>query len=195
MRLFVAVDLDARLRAAAADLVARWQARAARAAPQARIAWSAPEGLHVTLRFLGDVDAGRARQVLDVLAPDVSREAFEMTLAGAGTFPPQGPPRVIWVGVTGGRESMIALEQDVSARLALVGFPPEARPYTPHLTLARVRDPAGLRAPALFGPAADVQLGATWVDAITLYESRLTPSRAVHVPLLRARLGGRRARE
>jgi 2'-5' RNA ligase len=111
-----------------------------------------------------------------------------LAVAGAGTFPTGGAPRVIWAGVSKGRDRMDAIEREVSARLAGVGVQPEDRPYSPHLTLARVRDAGGLRADTLLERHRAVELGATRVEAITLFESRLSPKGPTYVPLCRTPL-------
>jgi 2'-5' RNA ligase len=95
---------------------------------------------------------------------------------------------VIWAGVSKGRDRLDAIEREVTARLAGVGIEPEDRPYSAHLTLARVRDAAGLRADPLLECHRTVELGATRVEAITLFESRLSPKGPTYVPILRTPL-------
>jgi 2'-5' RNA ligase len=185
MRLFVAVEMAPNVVAAAIDLIDLLQARAARLAPLSRIAWVTAPRLHVTVRFIGHVDAQKADAIRDALGSPLASDAFDLTLAGAGAFPPNGPPRVVWAGLAEGRDRLVAIERDVSERLARTGIVSEDRPYNPHLTLARVRDAAGLRTAPLVDGLSDVVLGATPVDAITLFESRLSPKGPTYVPLQR----------
>jgi 2'-5' RNA ligase len=190
MRLFVAVEIAPAVRAAAAALIESLRERAQRLAPRSRITWVTADRLHVTVRFIGYVDAPTANLVRQVLASPLEQDAFSLTIAGVGTLPPKGPPRVVWAGLTEGRASMTAIEGQVSDRLAGAGIAAEERPYSPHLTLARVREAAGLRSAALLGAVHDRILGATTVEAITLFESRLSPKGPTYVALQRTGFRG-----
>ena len=184
MRLFVAVPLDDAVRRAAADLVDGCRRRAGHLSPNARITWVDPDRMHLTVRFIGQVADAVADAMRDALTPPVPLAPFACTIAGAGTFPGRGQPRVIWAGVTEGRAELAALEQAVSRRLEGIGVEPDPRPYRPHLTLARVRDGAGLRGDRLLDGLADVRLGRLMVRAVTLFESRLSPNGPAYLPLL-----------
>jgi 2'-5' RNA ligase len=94
----------------------------------------------------------------------------------------------VWTGIERGRTELIETEREVAARLATLGIPPERRPYSPHLTLARIRDAAGLRSTRLLDGFADRPVGTTRIDAITLFQSTLSPRGAVYVPLVRTPL-------
>jgi RNA 2',3'-cyclic 3'-phosphodiesterase len=188
MRLFVAVEIAPAVAEAAGALIERLRERAIRLAPRSRITWVTADRLHVTVRFIGNVDAGRADAVRRVLAPPLGQAPFDLTLAGVGTFPSKGPPRVFWSGVSDGREPLLAIEQHVGERLADAGIVAEERPYNPHLTLGRVREAGGLRSPALLEGAGEPTLGTTAVEAITLFESRLSPKGPTYVALQRTGL-------
>lgn len=188
MRLFVAVEIAPAVTEAAAALIERLRERAIRLAPRSRITWVTADRLHVTVRFIGNVDAERTDAVRQVLAPPLGQAPFGLTLAGVGTFPPKGPPRVVSSGVSDGREPLVAIEQRVSERLARAGIAAERRLYTPHLTLARVREAAGLRSAALLEATGETTLGTTTVEAITLFESRLSPKGPTYVALQRTSL-------
>jgi 2'-5' RNA ligase len=185
MRLFVAVETGAAVRAAAARLIDGLRERAMTLAPRSRITWVPPDRLHVTVRFIGHVEPDDAQRVREVLASPLEQDAFRVTIAGVGTFPPRRPPRVVWAGVTEGRRSLAATERQVSGRLASVGIGSDERSYNPHLTLARVRDDGGLRSAVLLEPVNDHVLGTITVDAITLFESRLSPKGSTYVALQR----------
>ena len=184
MRLFVAVELGQALSERAAALSRELQRRAADLAPRAKITWIPAERLHLTIRFIGEVDDHRAAAIHDSLAPPLPIAPFEMTLAGAGAFPRRGAPRVLWAGVADGKDRLLALEGEVSARLAPLGLAEEARPYSPHLTLARVREAGGLRTVRLLEGLTAHPVGATRVDAITLFQSRLSPKGPTYAPLM-----------
>jgi 2'-5' RNA ligase len=190
MRLFVAVELDPAVAAAAAALAEELRARALRLAPRARITWIPAERLHLTVRFIGNADEAGVRAISDALAAPLQLTAFDMTISGAGSFPRSGKPQVLWAGVTAGRDGLLELEREVSTRLAGAGVAAEDRPHSPHLTLARIREAAGLRAAALLERMESRVVGTTRVAAITLFESRLSPKGPTYVPLQHAVLAG-----
>ena len=190
MRLFVGIEISQAVVAATLDLVAQLQAACSALAPRARPTWVTAERLHITIRFIGHVDDARVDQMRAVLEPPLTLDPFDLTIAGVGTFPPKGPPRLVWAGLAGGRDQLLALEPEVSERLAGAGVPREERPFNPHLTLARVRDAAGLRSAPFVGSLRGISLGTTSVDAITLFESRLSPKGPTYVALARTPLVG-----
>jgi 2'-5' RNA ligase len=176
VRLFVAVACEPDLTRAAGALLDTLRARSARLAPRARLAWVAPDRLHFTLAFIGDTPESHVPAIVSALQPPWPVPAFEMELAGCGTFPERGRPRVLWAGVTDGRDRLVSVAGEVRSRLTAIGVTPEARPFAPHMTLARVKDPAGLRPGSLLNGLTDIVLGRMTVDAITLFHSRLSSS-------------------
>lgn len=188
MRLFVAVGLPAAAAAAAAELGASLRQRVTRLAPHARLAWVAPDRMHLTVRFLGEVDPGRVPAIAAALADPFAIPAFVLSLGLPGVFPARGAPRVVWVGVDEGRTALVAVEQEMSGRLERAGIAREERPFSPHLTLARVREPGGLRAADLLAGVGAPRGGRGIVDAITLFESRLSPQGPTYTALQRTPL-------
>ena len=188
MRLFVAAELSEAVVAAAMDCIGTMRARVARLAAGSRITWITAERLHVTIRFIGHVSEAHAASILDALRSPLNETPFNLRIGGVGTFPPTGSPRVVWAGVSEGRDRLVALEEVISGRLADVGVAREARPFNPHLTLGRVREAAGLRSQALLQGLADTVLGSTPLDAITLFESRLSAQGPQYQPLQRTPL-------
>ncbi len=191
MRLFVAVEIDQAVLGEAAATLAELRQRTARLAPRARVTWSSPDRLHLTLVFIGERDGSSTEAVMTALRPPIGLEAFDAEVAGLGAFPARGAPRVIWAGIAAGADRMVELQARVAACLAAAGVPPEARVYRPHLTLARVRDPAGLGVQALLEGVDRTRLGRTRVQEITLFESRLSPKGPTYLVLHRAALGAR----
>ncbi len=96
-----------------------------------------PEQLHLTLRFIGEVDGDRELDIRDTLAA-VHCEPFSMQLQGMGFFPPRKRPRVVWVGVEH-NEVLVRLRNRIEARLVETGLEPEGRKFAPHITLARLK--------------------------------------------------------
>jgi 2'-5' RNA ligase len=190
MRLFVAVEIAPAVAEAAAAAVDELRHRAERLAPHARITWVAPDRMHLTIAFIGNATEEQAEHVCRVLRPAIDVPAFDLTIAGLGAFPRTGLPRVLWAGLTSGRETLLRLERVVTARLADAQLAIEPRAYNPHLTLARVREASGLRARALFEAMSNDSIGTTAVDAITLFDSRLSSRGPTYVALQRTALEG-----
>jgi RNA 2',3'-cyclic 3'-phosphodiesterase len=188
MRLFVAVEMEPAVAARADALIGELRRRAERLSPHARITWVPAERLHLTVRFIGNVDDDQVRAIVAALQAPLDAERFDLTLAGTGAFPNGGKPRVLWAGVTDGREALRGTEREVSLRLELADVPPEDRVYSPHLTLARIRDAAGLKSARLFEGISATVLGTTRVEAITLFESRLSPKGPTYVAMQRTPL-------
>jgi 2'-5' RNA ligase len=187
MRLFVAIELNRSVEDSAREVIDELRGRVSSLAPRARITWVAPERLHVTVRFIGNADEERGTAIRSALAPRLETAAFDLVVEGVGAFPERGAPRVFWAGLHGGRQHLLEVEEIVSRRLASI-VAREDRPYAPHLTLARVKDPAGLARVALFEGLSDRRLGRTRVDAITLFESRPSSEGPTYVPLQRTAL-------
>ncbi len=189
MRLFLAVELDDAARRAAADAARTLAAALERRGIRHGIGWVGPANLHFTLHFLGEVDAPTARAVIDAVSPPLAVPPFELALAGLGTFPAAGPPRVIWLGVSDGARELADVHGEVGRRLEGVGVPIERRPFSAHLTLGRVKSPVGPRLREAFADVPAVREARCQVDHLTLFESRLSPRGATYSVIATARLG------
>jgi 2'-5' RNA ligase len=145
MRLFVAVEVDDRTRLVAERVQKQLQC-AWISAVKAR--WVPVDNLHLTVRFIGHVDDARATGIIDALTPPLDIPPFDIELGGCGAFPPSGPPRVAWIGLTRGLPALAAIHEGLNRRLEPLGFAPERRAFSAHLTLARMKDaPAAARRP------------------------------------------------
>jgi 2'-5' RNA ligase len=139
LRLFVACELPSEMKTA---LAALQEALRRQGAPPVR--WVRPEGIHLTLKFLGSVPAQQVSDIREALAPTVEGiQPLELSLGSLGTFGGRRGARVVWVGVEGDVERAAELQRRVEAALARLGFPAEQRAFSPHLTLARVPDHVG----------------------------------------------------
>jgi len=173
VRAFIAIDLDPGIKTALEALV-----RALKPT-RADVRWVGPPGMHLTLKFLGEIDAGRADRIGQVLSIVVGRHAaFPLRLEGTGAFPSERSPRVLWAGLAA-EPRLLALQSDLETALEAEGFDREARPFSPHLTLGRVKGPARMREAMaeLERHRGDVFGGMT-VRKLTLFESRLLPQGA-----------------
>ena len=183
MRLFVAVDLSDDARGA----IAAEQQRIA-SATHASLKWVKAEQAHLTLVFLGNVEASRAAAVVDALGREVDRAPFKLVFEGLGAFPPRGAPRVLWVGVTGGSGEVTQLQRELASRVAALGIPLEDRPYSPHLTIGRWRASRPLDRERAIGAGSRGALACVHVESATLYESKLSPAGPAYTALTHANL-------
>jgi RNA 2',3'-cyclic 3'-phosphodiesterase len=178
MRVFVAVDPSEASRERIAKTIERLRALA----PSAK--WVGETALHLTLAFLGEIEAPRVPAIAASLAAAASRhDGFDLGVGGGGTFGPPRSARVLWAGITAGAMPLGAVQREVASALVPHGHRPEARPFAPHLTLARARDPRGDPALSRCGAAVDPDLGTSAISALTLYESVSTGRGARYVAL------------
>lgn len=190
MRLFLGIELPDSVKAAAAKACGRIRKQIERDAPTASIRWVPAENLHITLWFLGEVRDNAFDPLAAALTPQVRLAPFRLRLSGAGAFPESGPPRTLWLGVPEGAAALRTIYAELANRLGTLGFPPEQRPYSPHLTIARVKDVrrsdgAAVRA-ALTANFGDI--GEYTVPWITLFRSQSTSSGSRYEHLLRVPL-------
>ena len=190
MRLFIGIELPDVLKNTVAAVASRVREDIARAAPDAQIRWIPPANLHITVWFLGEVREPRVEPLVDSLTTPLDARSFTLRIGGGGAFPQSGPPRAIWLGLTAGRDGLIEVYEQLGGRLVPLGFAPEARPYSPHLTIARVKEARPRDARALRGPLGEVaaDVGACEVECATLFVSRPTRTGAEYEPLSRVQL-------
>ena len=192
IRSFIAVELPPDVREAVDRVMRGLSATAVDG-----VRWVRPEGVHLTLKFLGDIDADSvpavSQSALDRSAPHLPCHSTS-SWRGVGAFPNERRPRVIWVGLSGAIEPLLALQRSVERELEALGFPRERRAFTPHLTLGRVRDrisPTQGRALSEALGGVSVQPGVKLpVGEVSLMQSDLQPSGAVYTRLHAADVGG-----
>ncbi len=187
VRTFVAVEIGAENRQAAGRLIQSLRGAGA------DVKWVAPENLHLTLKFLGDVPNERLAEVCRAVEQAAGAQApFVLELRGAGAFPNAARPRVIWLGTGEGTEPSISLAEAVEQALEGLGFRREARRFHPHLTLGRMRRSGpGVSALArLLKEHAEFDAGRAEINQTVVFSSQLTRSGPVYEPLAHARLGG-----
>ena len=159
------------------------------------VRWVNPEGIHLTLKFLGNVAKPLLPRIETVLQQATSPfSPFHLSLTDAGVFPNWRSPRVVWLGMGGEREVLVTLQQRVEEALAELGFTPEARPFSPHLTLGRVHQDASPAERQALGEAVQA-LGHLprvefYVEAVSLIRSELRPGGAIYTRLASFPLAG-----
>lgn len=149
------------------------------------VKWVSPRGIHLTLKFLGNIATDLVPRIVDATAQAAQgTRPFKLRVGGLGCFPNLHRPRVIWVAVTGDVEPLITLQRGIDQAVAPLGFAIEKRPFSPHLTLGRLRERASAEELSRIGEiitAAECEAGsATEVNQISLMRSTLTPSGAIY---------------
>ena len=135
VRVFVAVGISDEARKQLVDAVDRIR----KEVPDG-IQWARPDGLHLTLKFLGNIGVDQVPPLLDCLAPVAADTTpFPLQLAGLGMFPNRRKPRVLWAGLEGDLQALSRLQQSLESAINALGHPPERRPFRPHVTLGRPR--------------------------------------------------------
>ncbi len=173
MRVFIAVDINQRIRKAIGDVQRQLQGRVKTS--QRSVKWVRPDVMHLTLKFLGEVDDGALTDVCKAVENIANKhKKFDLDVETLGCFGGKSA-RVVWVGCGAGSEQLVRLAEDIDDKLGEIGFAKETRRFTGHLTLCRiknVRDGYELAgAVEGFGP---FNAGTVSIDAVTVYQSELT---------------------
>ncbi len=159
----------------------------------AGIKWVNTEGIHVTLKFLGNISREQKIEISKILKETTKEiSPFNLEIAGLGAFPDLGRPRVLWVAINGEVAKLTRLQQEIDSLLSSRGFPKESRPFVPHLTLARLSDsmlPEEKRKIGTFIKSVKLEAGFQFnAEAVSLIRSKLTPTGAIYSCLFTAKL-------
>ena len=185
MRLFIAIELPDEIKAGLAEAQRRL-----RSSGVADASWTRPEGIHLTLKFLGEAPDSKVpdlmnglRQAAEGIGP------FRLEVGGIGTFPNPKNARVVWVGLSGDLEKLSRLQAAVEETISEIGFERDERAFTPHLTLGRIKyiRSRGKWIEAL-DEVKDISLSGFDVAAVSLMKSELKPSGAVYTEMGRVEL-------
>lgn len=143
-----------------------------------------PEKVHLTLKFLGEIPDDEMGELKETIRNVEKTGPFKMQVEGLGVFPDPGFIKVVWAGVSEGEEEAKNLQEDLEQRLSNIGYPPENREFTPHLTIARVKSgKAKDKISALVKKYSDQDFGSTVVEEIKLKKSELTPEGPIYTTL------------
>ena len=190
MRVFVAVDVGDAVRREAARVASALQIKLEAAKTPPKVVWVKPAALHVTIRFLGEVEPAEVERITPLLAPPIRLAPFDVQWRGIGTFPNNRNPRALWLGVTNGAAQLAAVEAEISRRLAGAAVELADRALLPHLTLGRVKMAgAGIDWPKIL-QSAEVKNATSVIDRVTLYQSTLSQYGPHYTELVNAPLIG-----
>ena len=193
LRVFIALDIPPGAKAALSETIQQLQL-----VIPSGVRWVDPGGIHLTLKFLGNIDSSLVDGILGAMrqaSQGFGGRRFRLTLSGMGVFPNARQPRVLWAGAQGDLDSLERLQLLVDQAVCQLGFAPEKRPFRPHLTIGRVQDGVSPPARRTVGEAVagtrlpPVAEWAEWkVDALHLIRSTLTPHGAIYTSLGRVDL-------
>jgi RNA 2',3'-cyclic 3'-phosphodiesterase len=175
MRLFTALDLPL-------EVVCNLECFVARIKPAARISWSPPANLHITTKFIGEWPQERLAELESALAAVAERPPIEVTVAKVGFYPNERAPHVFWCGIDAAGLEALAADTDIAT--AAIGVAREKRAYSPHLTLARIKDRLDLRPlHSAIAAARSLDFGRFAAASFFLYRSQLRPTGSVYTKL------------
>ena len=176
MRLFTALDLPA-------EVILNLERLLERLRPAARVKWSPPANLHITTRFIGEWPEGRLADLKGALSGVPGGAPIEIQVRKVGFFPNPHAPRVFWAGVEGGT-GLARLAAEPDRALEPLGLKPEDRPFSPHLTLARIKEPVPLQnLRETIARLPSLEFGGFTADRFYLYQSRLAAAGSVYTKL------------
>ena len=182
MRVFIAVDIDEKTRAALGDL----QQRLANGGDVGKgaVKWVNPKNIHLTLKFLGEIKDEKVVEVCNIVENVAGRHKnFELDIESVGYFGGKAA-KVLWVGTGEGSNELHLLQKDIEKELVLAGWPEETREFTGHLTLCRIRkSSAGVKLARASEDYKDFKLGTMPADSVSVYQSQLRPTGPVYAVL------------
>lgn len=184
MRTFIAIDFPPEIIKKIDQVINYFKTQT----PESAIKWVAPENLHLTIKFIGDISDDILPQAKFLISDALKNQpAINISIEGLGMFPDAKNPRVIWLGIIGG-DPLVKIHESLDQRLKAIQIKPDRRGYSPHLTIARVRRQTDQKTARLIGETLSKfnvdSLGAIRVDEIRLYQSDLTPKGPTYSPLL-----------
>ena len=182
-RTFLAIDLLNTQRKILGEHQDRWKSA------KADVRWIYPSNMHLTLKFLGEIQESSMESVIAVCKEVCClHRGFSLFLNGTGTFPNLRRPRVLWIGIGGETDLLCKLQNSIETALEEKGFPREDRVFTPHLTVGRVRSPRKLPRLLEVFVKDKIIIEPFTVEEVIVYKSQLTPRGPLYSPLARCPL-------
>jgi len=178
IRTFIAIELPEPIKTALGEIQGELRRT------QVDVSWTKPSNIHLTLKFLGDLDEKRVEVLRKATCQSMTNaKSFALSTGSIGFFPNQKRPRVIWIGLDGDIPTITDLQEKLDHDLAAAGFPAEDKPFSPHLTIGRFRTSKNLN--ALVDKISKMNFKAMpfTVNHITIMRSHLNPAGAIYTPL------------
>ena len=182
MRTFIAIELPGQIKDALAAVIGQLKQSGA------DVKWVQPQNIHLTLKFLGEPDDKKVKQISEILDEvGKNHQAFQIRINSLGAFPNTKSPRVLWVGIDLGDSETKKIAEDLENSICKVGIPKEEREFSSHITIGRTRSPAGkeklTQAITIMGEKIGKENFNFMAGAITLFKSTLTPKGPIYEPL------------
>jgi 2'-5' RNA ligase len=182
IRTFIAIEIPAAVRKRISEVQNEFQKE------NERISWTKPENIHVTLKFLGDVEENKIDAIASVVQKTAKNiQSFNVKVKNLGAFPNLRRARVLWVGLENATAELTQIAEGMETGLSQLGFPEEERKFSPHLTIGRVKSALSTRFVEKFQNYA-FEGGEFQVEEIVVMKSDLRPSGAIYTPLRKVRL-------
>ncbi len=148
------------------------------------IKWVNPDNMHLTLKFLGDVDPVQIKKIAEAVRNAVQSEsAFHVSIKGFDGFPNLVKPRVLWLGIEKGKDVLVRIAGHIDENLSKQGFSPEKRPFSPHLTLGRVKSLKNVKDAVDCLKSTPIDMNGFYVTEISVIKSELNPSGSIYTVL------------
>lgn len=175
MRVFIAIDIDDKIRKAIVDLQKLIASKVD--VKKGDLKWVEPNNIHLTLKFLGEISDEQLEEVKEITKTVAqAHQKFNLEIESVGSFGGRSA-KVVWVGAGKGTDALLALQKNLDDLLAQAGYPREEREFSAHLTLCRVNHPmAGIKMSEAIAQFSHLKLGSIAADAIYVYQSQLTPA-------------------
>lgn len=191
MRVFVAVDISDEARRLIAKRIENFRPHFS----DLRVGWEKPEKLHLTVKFLGDTPEAKLAEIIAAVENSVAEiNPFSISIEGVGAFPPRGAARVLWLGVKDENLALQKIQKRLESECEKIGFERENRIFNPHLTVARLKEPAKSRELTQLHLKTDFPPAKFDVPEIVIYKSDLQPNGSVYSPLAKIPLEEKKAR-
>ena len=182
MRCFIAINIDEQIKKSLDTLQNELRDKAD--VRKGDVKWVNPEAMHLTLKFLGEIRDEQAVEVCNITRDVASRHrSFDVDVETVGCFGGRSA-RVLWIGAGLNCDELLQLQEDLERQLESAGWPREARKFSAHLTLCRIRNTkAGFKLAQMVREYENLQLGSMPADSVTVYQSELTPQGPIYTPL------------
>ena len=186
MRCFISISLPEETKKGILAIQAKLKTSAA------DVTWSRPGGMHLTLKFLGEIEENSLPRIETAMNRTVNAfDPFSLDVSGIGVFPDAKRPRVVWIGINEDGDNLVRLQRDIEKELEIAGFPKEDRRFTAHITLGRIRSNKNIsKLSGLIEEDKDIELGKFEALNIHLMKSELRPEGSVYTQLYSVSLKG-----